>query len=84
MITLSQLRNWGIVANDGTIPSYPSLTETICRQVIQELINVVNTQNLQDYLDIKNPRGRKFVIVPDDIVYHLVRKVKDILYENER
>ena len=83
MITLSKLRNWEIVANDGSIPAYPTLPAHLCQQVIRELIIVVNTQDLQQYLDMKNPRGRKFTIIPDDVIYHLVRKVKDIIYSDD-
>jgi hypothetical protein len=50
MITLSQLRNWEIVANDGTIPAYPGLNETQRCQIIRELVIVLNTQDLKQYL----------------------------------
>lgn len=80
MITLSKLRNWGIVTNDGTISAYPGLSESLTRQIIQELLIVLNTHDLKQYMITKDPRGRKFVVMPDDVIYHLVRRVNDIMF----
>lgn len=83
MITLSQLRNWNIVANDGTIPDYPGLSMQLCQQIIRDVLQILNAEDIEQYLAVKSPRGRKFVIIPDDVIYHLIRKVKDMIYDND-
>jgi hypothetical protein len=80
--TLCQLRDYGLVQNNGRlVDSDLSLVQSTI--VIKQLLNILNNGDLTEYLELNSSSGR-LLMKPllDCIVYQLAVKMNNIIKSN--
>ena len=84
-MSLSELRNLGIVADNGTINGYSDLTGKQAAQIIFAALNIIKAKSaveLELYLDTNCPAGRSIHKPYFDLITY--RIVKDYVGRAEK
>jgi hypothetical protein len=76
-ISLCKLRDIGILQNDGKLHHHPDLNNKQTLHVIKYILNVINNQDIDDYLETNMNSGHlMYKPFPDCIVYQIIDSAK--------
>jgi hypothetical protein len=86
-INLCKLRNIGILQDNGKIVSYPELNNKQSLYVIKCILEVINNQDIDEYLEMNMNAGRTmYKPFPNCVVYKIIDdnkvELKELIMNN--